>query len=205
MDGWWRWVWAGQTTRRVTLGAGGLSRGLRGILARHRISCSVRWLLACKRVLSHPPPSACTVSLVRLPLGYSSYPLTCSNLTSTSPNVGLTSAQPATGASIPHSSQLQCSRCGLSTKCEPALIHPPPSPAESHALKKGEIHTEECVKASFSIFSNVFCFESHSCNFALSSEQKGRNSHQGMCQSLGIPMPKFSISTVPSSHGSPER
>ena len=102
MDGWWRWVWAGQTTRRVTLGAGGLSRGLRGILARHRISCSVRWLLACKRVLSHPPPSALPLhcftgsSLARLPLGYSSYPLTCSNLTSTSPNVGLTSGQPAT-------------------------------------------------------------------------------------------------------------
>ena len=83
MDGWW-WVWAEQTTRRVTLGAGGLSRGLRGIPARHRISCSVSCpppllLFACKRVLSHPPPTThiallwlcCTVSLVGLPPGYS--------------------------------------------------------------------------------------------------------------------------------------
>ena len=62
-------------------------------------------------------------------------------------------------------------------------------------------------KPHFQSFSISFCvFSLRSCNFGLScAEQKGRNPQQRMCQSLGIPMPKFSISTVPSSHGSSER
>ena len=39
------------------------------------------------------------------------------------------------------------------------LIHPPPSLASATPWKKGEIHTAvECVKASFSIFSNISAF-----------------------------------------------
>ena len=108
---------------------------------------------------------------------------------------------------------LNCS--ALSTKCEgtgKSSVHSS-SPLffstaakQSHAQEKGGNWRcrEECVKASVSIFSKDFSFE---CLVPLvqlcwAPSKKGRNSHQRMCQSLGIPMPKFSISTVSISHGS---
>ena len=181
----------GQTMRRVTLGAGGLSRGLRGIPARHRISCSVSCPL-CLQACAIPPTShnshCSALPLLHCFTGWSatgllSHPLTStggSNLTSNSPNVGLATAQqPATETPVEQFNiPLNCS--GLPTKCEGSgvmsprysFILPLQAAQPSHALKKGEIQTaaaEECVKRprfqssqTFSVLSPV-CY---SCNFA---------------------------------------
>ena len=69
-------------------------------------------------------------------------------------------------------------------------------------MKKGETHTEECVKPRFQS-SQTFSVWSV-CWPAPLMQLRAKTSHQRMCQSLGIPMPKFPISTVPSSHGSSE-
>ena len=159
-------------------------------------------MAACKRVLSHPPPNAlsalfhvCHWATPRTHLPAPSQALISPQLTKCG------SDQWPACYWVQFNIPLNCS--GLSTKCEAALIHPPPSPAEeSHALKKGETHTEECVKPRFQS-SQTFSVWSV-CWPAPLMQLRAKTSHQRMCQSLGIPMPKFPISTVPSSHGSSE-
>ena len=169
---------------------------------------------ACKRVLSHPPTTHHALhcfTVPPLPLGYS---LTCTRAL-ISPLTHQMWGCPSSCYRVQFNIPLNCS--ALSTKCEgtgkssPGVHSSSPlffstAAKQSHAQEKGGNSRcrEECVKASVSIFSKDFSFE---CLVPLvqlcwAASKKGRNSHQRMCQSLGIPMPKFSISTVSISHGS---
>ena len=81
------------------------------------------------------------------------------NPTSNSPNVGLPCPPPLLPRLWNNSTLLPIAVVIIQMWGRLCLIHPPPSLASATPWKKGEIHTAmECVKASFSIFSNISAF-----------------------------------------------